>query len=80
MMLDVLFKIKDEMDHTVNFRRSCRFAHLRRRGQPCIWDAFPVHCCPAPAAAAVHIHRSQSTDNEVLMPQGGHLRQLRHEH
>lgn len=24
MMLDVLFKIKDEQDHTVNFRRSCR--------------------------------------------------------
>jgi succinate dehydrogenase (ubiquinone) iron-sulfur subunit len=24
MMLDVLFKIKDEMDHSVNFRRSCR--------------------------------------------------------
>jgi succinate dehydrogenase/fumarate reductase-like Fe-S protein len=24
MMLDVLFKIKDEKDHTLNFRRSCR--------------------------------------------------------
>lgn len=24
MMLDVLFKIKDEQDHTLNFRRSCR--------------------------------------------------------
>ncbi len=26
MMLDVLFKIKDEQDHSVNFRRSCRCA------------------------------------------------------
>jgi len=24
MMLDVLIKIKDEQDHTLNFRRSCR--------------------------------------------------------
>ena len=26
MMLDVLFKIKDEMDPTLAFRRSCRYA------------------------------------------------------
>ena len=25
MMLDVLFKIKDEQDQTLAFRRSCRF-------------------------------------------------------
>ena len=25
MMLDVLFKIKDEQDHTLSFRRSCRY-------------------------------------------------------
>ena len=28
MMLDVLFKIKDEMDPTLAFRRSCRYALL----------------------------------------------------
>ena len=28
MMLDVLFKIKDEQDHTLNFRRSCRWGIL----------------------------------------------------
>ena len=28
MMLDVLFKIKDEQDHTLSFRRSCRSAWL----------------------------------------------------
>lgn len=30
MMLDVLFKIKDEMDPTLAFRRSCRYALLPR--------------------------------------------------
>ena len=27
MMLDVLFKIKDDQDHTLAFRRSCRYTH-----------------------------------------------------
>ena len=30
MMLDVLFKIKDDMDPTLAFRRSCRYALLPR--------------------------------------------------
>ena len=29
MMLDVLFKIKDEQDHTLSFRRSCRYLPLK---------------------------------------------------
>lgn len=34
MMLDVLFKIKDDQDHSLAFRRSCRYAisHLSSRG------------------------------------------------
>ena len=40
MMLDVLFKIKDEQDSTLSFRRSCRCA-----------CAF-LHACWRPDAAA----------------------------
>ena len=39
MMLDVLFKIKDDQDHSLAFRRSCRYA---------------VHICPHAAYLLVH--------------------------
>jgi succinate dehydrogenase/fumarate reductase-like Fe-S protein len=32
MMLDVLFKIKDEQDETLSFRRSCRWVHAASGG------------------------------------------------
>lgn len=81
-MLDILFKIKDEKDHTLNFRRSCRCvvkrSHVKMQmkccafGSICIlqqvqWAQGRAQGLPADAALCVHV-------------QGGHLRQLRHEH
>ena len=37
MMLDVLFKIKDEQDHTLSFRRSCRWVAIH-----CFWKVHAL--------------------------------------
>ena len=44
-MLDVLIKIKDEQDHTLNFRRSCRWGPLG--------DMLLTLCAVKPGASSV---------------------------
>ena len=71
MMLDVLFKIKDEMDHTINFRRSCRSAmrHLPLASSVFVPALLPTKNLLQNLRAACH-----------HFPQRGHLWQLRNEH
>ena len=69
MMLDVLFKIKDEMDPTLAFRRSCRYALLPR---------FIVICFVLACGVSLSFHRA-SQSLRCLM-QGGHLRLMCHEY
>jgi hypothetical protein len=69
MMLDVLFKIKDEQDPALVFRRSCR--HVFARAAQSAHSRCAAHP-PAPAADALRA--------ACRVPQRGHLRQLCDEH
>lgn len=71
-MLDVLFKIKDEMDPTLAFRRSCRCALV----QPSLYIKPCRHIC-VQSARGLCCSKGPYKSCRV---QGGHLWVLRHEH
>lgn len=54
MMLDVLFKIKDEQDSSVSFRRSCRYEdYLVRAVLMCDIPFSPLTDGPGKASVAL---------------------------
>ena len=77
MMLDVLFKIKDEQDPTLAFRRSCRFVIFLPHTQ--LYDIrgnLSLCYCLRGSAACL-----KSTSKAcVRIIQGGHLRLMCNEH
>ena len=88
MMLDVLFKIKDEQDHTLNFRRSCRCE--ARTSRMLVTIALRHECAVLNCALGFEgLRCAHPADRlSLFMPtsvryrslQGRHLRVVRHEH
>lgn len=70
MMLDVLFKIKDDQDHTLAFRRSCRYTHQLIGINQCLAcvQLLQLRCCILCCLHCSLAQRSKHVTHTLILP------------